>query len=187
VIAPVVSVGLPASVAALVGGADCVGFSGSRSVVPVCVASVCAVVPASALVAVGCAGGVDAAVRLLVCGCTVFSASSFPASSRAGSLVLRSVALVRFVASCAPRPGGSVFVVFPSGACPAGLVPSPLTARCFCGLGSGSWASAALAAGLGVPLLVFAPSAPLVRGVPAWGFVSLGADWFSLVPPPSLF
>jgi hypothetical protein len=173
---------VPASVLSLVGGAGVVGFSGSRSVVPACVGAVCGAVSPRALVGVGCASGVDAVVRALVLGCSVFSASSFSASSFSGRLVLRSVALVRFVASASGRSGGGVFVVFPSVACPAGLVPSSSSSVCFRGLGSGSWASAAFAAGLGVPLLVFSPV-----GVPAWGFSSLGGGWFLLSPSPSLF
>lgn len=173
---------VPASVLALVGGAGAVGFSGSRSVVPACLGSVCAAVSPRALVAVGCAGGVDAAVRVSVLGASVFSAASFSASSWAGRLVLRSAAVVRFVASASSRAGGSVFVVFPSAVCPAGLVPSPVVSACFAGFGSGSWASAAFAAGLGVPLLVFSPV-----GVPSWGFVSFGSGWFLLPASPSLF
>lgn len=173
---------VPASVLALVGGAGAVGFSGSRSVAPSCVGVVCSAVSPRALVGVGCASGVDAVVRASVCGCSVFSAASFSASSWAGRLVLRSAAVVRFVASASLRAGGAVFVVFPSAVCPAGLVPSSVVSACFAGFGSGSWASAAFAAGLGVPLLVFAP-----LGVPAWGFASLGAGWWLLSPSPSLF
>jgi hypothetical protein len=178
---------VPASVLAIVAGAGAVGFSGSRTIgagsaVPECVATVCAAVSPRALVSVGCAAGVDSLVRSLVCGASVFRASSFSASSFVGRLVLRSAAVVRFVAACG-RP--SVFVVFPSSACPAGLLPSPVVSRCFRGLGSGSWASAAFAAGLGVPLLVFSPSDSL--GVPAWGFAPLGSGWFLLAPPPALF
>jgi len=179
---------VPASVLALVGGAGAVGFSGSRSVAPSCVGVVCSAVSPRALVGVGCASGVDAVVRASVCGCSVFSAASFSASSWSGRLVLRSAAVVRFVASASSRRhrndglGGAVFVVFPSAVCPAGLVPSSVVSACFAGFGSGSWASAAFAAGLGVPLLVFAP-----LGVPSWGFVPLGAGWFVLSPSPSLF
>jgi hypothetical protein len=173
---------VPASVLALVGGAGAVGFSGSRSVAPSCVGVVCSAVSPRALVGVGCASGVDAVVRASVCGCSVFSAASFSASSWSGRLVLRSAAVVRFVASASSRAGGAVFVVFPSAVCPAGLVPSSVVSACFAGFGSGSWASAAFAAGLGVPLLVFAP-----LGVPSWGFVALGAGWWLLSPSPSLF
>ena len=171
---------VPASVLALVGGAGAVGFSGSRSVVPPCLGAVRAAVSPSALVGVGCASGVDGFVRGAVLGASVFRASSFSASSWAGRLALRSAAVVRFVAGASARAGGAVFVVLPSGACPAGLVPSPSSSVCFRGLGSGSWASAALAAGLGVPLVVFAPF-----GVPSWGFSSLGAGWFLLPASPS--
>lgn len=178
--APVSScgVGLPPSVVALVAGARSVAFSGSRSVVPPVLASVLALVSPRAFVAVGCASGVDAAVRSSVCGCSVFSASSFAASSWAGRLALRSAAVVRAGAGRSP----ALVLVFPSGACPRGLAPSPSVSACFAGFGSGSWSSAAFAAGLGAPLLVFSPV-----GVPAWGFASLGAGWWLLSPSPSLF
>ncbi|TAE23039.1 MAG: hypothetical protein EAZ92_15145 [Candidatus Kapaibacterium sp.] len=171
-------VGLPPSVVALVAGARSVAFSGSRSVVPPVLASIVACVSPRAFVAVGCASGVDAAVRASVVGCSVFSAASFAASSWAGRLALRSAAVVRAGAARSP----ALVVVFPSGACPRGLSPSPSVSGCFSGLGSGSWSSAAFAAGLGAPLLVFSPV-----GVPSWGFSSLGGGWFLLSPSPSLF
>ena len=168
-----------ASVLSLVAGASALAFSGSRSVVPPVLAPVLAVVPSRAFVAVGCASGVDALVRASVCGCTVYSARSFAASSYVARLVLRSAAVV---AAVAPR-AGSLVVVFPSAACPSGLVPSPVVSRCFRGLGSGSWATAALAVGSGASVLVFSPF-----GVPSgWGFVALGFGWFVVAPPPSLF
>jgi hypothetical protein len=175
---------VPASVLALVAGAGAVGFSGSRSVVPACLSAVCGAVSPSAFVAVGCARGVDCAVRSLVVGASVFSASSFAASSWAGRLVARSAAVVAAcVAAGSGRAGGSLFVVFPSSACPSGLVPSASVSRCFRGLGSGSWASAALAAGSGASVLVFSPF-----GVPSgWGFSPLGGGWFLLSAAPSLF
>ena len=177
------SASVPASVLALVAGAGAVGFSGSRSVVPACVGAVCAAVSSSAFVAVGCARGVDCAVRSLVLGACVFSASSF-AGSPVARLVARSAAVVgACVGAGSGRSGGSLFVAFPSSACPAGLVPSASVSRCFRGLGSGSWASAALAAGSGASVLVFSPF-----GVPSgWGFSPLGGGWFLLSAAPSLF
>lgn len=83
-------------------------------------------------------------------------------------LAARSAALVSAVAAS----GGSL-VVFAGGPCPAGVVPS----RAWPGGGSGSWASAALAAGLAVPLSVFwCAAGPAV--LPAWP----GGSWS---PAPS--
>jgi hypothetical protein len=177
-LASVVGSVLPPSVVALVAGARSLAFSGSRSVVPSVLAPVLSLVSPRAFVAVGCASGVDAAVRSGLEGACVFRAASFSASSWSARLALRSAAVVRAGSGRSP----SLVVVFPSSVCPAGLVPSSSPSLCFRGLGSGSWASAAFAAGLGVPLLVFAP-----LGVPAWGFAALGAGWFVLSPSPSLF
>jgi len=64
-----------------------------------------------------------------------------------GRLAQRSAALVRAVA-CA---GGGGLVAFPAAACPTGLVP----AATWRSSGSGTWSSLALAAGLGLPVVVF--------------------------------
>jgi hypothetical protein len=45
-------------------------------------------------------------------------------------------------------------VAFPECACPSCVIPSATVARCFCGGGSGTWATAALAAGLGATVYV---------------------------------
>lgn len=154
--------------------ASVVGFSGSRSVP--CVESVRAVrsalaaVGAGVPVSVGCAGGVDALVRSLCPGARVFSVSAVGFSGR-GAFAARSAACVQSVAV----PGG-VWVSFPSGACPVGLLPSASASRCFSGFGSGSWASLAFAAGLGVACLVFLP--PGVVAPAGWGFVAGGGGWF---------
>jgi hypothetical protein len=127
-----------------------VGFSGARSAsscpssLPGLVASS---LPASVSVLVGCQRGVDAAVRAARPAAQVFSAAAFPGAGR-GAFAARSSALVRSVASA-----GGCLVVFPSGPCPAGVQPS----RRFSGRGSGSWGSAAMALGLGCPVLVCAP------------------------------
>lgn len=112
------------------------------------------------MVAVGCASGLDAIVRDICPDAMVFRASSFSK----GALVSRSCECVRTVAASGTGCG---WVSFPCCACPDDLSPSPVDSLCFCGSGSGSWASAALAAGLGVPLVVF--NVPL-SGLPArWG------------------
>lgn len=159
--------------------ASCVGFSGSRSVP--CAASASAVrravaaVGAGVPVSVGCAGGVDALVRSLCPDARVFSVASVGFSGR-GAFAARSAACVRSVAVA-----GGVWCSFPGGACPAGLFPSASAARCFSGFGSGSWASLALAIGLGVPCLLFLP--PGVSAPAGWGFVAGGGGWFFCPAP----
>ncbi|MEG4327904.1 hypothetical protein [Microcoleus sp. herbarium5] len=165
---------LPSSVLELISAAPAVGFSGSRSFVPYSVELVAAAVPAGASVFVGCARGVDAAVRGFCPGARVFSASSFGVGR--GSFAARSVAVVRAVQSA-----GGVWVSFPSGSCPPGLAPSASSSRAFSGSGSGSWASLAFAAGLGLPCLVWCFAPPVV-----WGFVSVGGGWwFRSAPVPA--
>jgi hypothetical protein len=92
----------------------------------------------------------------------VFSAAAFAGLGRA-AFAARAAALVRAVAASGPGCG---VVVFVAGPCPAGLVPSPSSSRCWGGFGSGSWSEAAFAAGLGLPVVVFlcGPAASL----PAW-------------------
>jgi hypothetical protein len=168
---------LPSAVSELLSSAPAVGFSGSRSVVPAACAEV---VPAvSSPVFVGCARGVDAAFRAAFPSARVFSAASF--GSGRGSFAARSSALVR-----ALHLSGGVLVSFPSpGSFPSGLVPSPSSSRCFSGLGSGSWATLALAVGLGVPCAVFLGSGSVPAGfsVPSvWCARSVGGGWWVCQP-----
>jgi hypothetical protein len=145
--------------------ASAVGFSGSRSSVPSgCCGAASLVVP-GVPVFVGCAPGVDEFFRSYFPSATVLSASSFGVGR--GSFAARSVACVRALGS------GGLWVSFPSSACPAGLSPSASSSRCFCGAGSGTWASLAFAAGSGLPCLVFGFAPPS-----GWGFVSLGGGWW---------
>lgn len=159
--------------------AAAVGFSGSRSVP--CAESVAAVrravaaVGAGVPVSVGCASGVDELVRSLCPRARVFSVAEVGFSGR-GAFARRSQLCVESVAV----PGG-VWVSFPGGACPAGLLPSASLSRCFSGFGSGSWASLALAAGLRVPCLLFLP--PGVAAPAGWGFVAGGGGWFFRAAP----
>lgn len=142
-----------------------VGFSGSRRLpppfAPVVSGVVASVLAGGRSVAVGCAAGADAFVRAAAPSAAVFSASAF--GSGRSAFARRSVALVRAVSVGGP---GSGLVVFPAAPCPAGLVPSARSSACFCGLGSGSWASAAFAAGLGLPVLVFPCG---FSALPPWG------------------
>ena len=169
-------VGLPAAVLSVLSQAGAVGFSGSRSAVPAVVPAVAAAVASLRCpVFVGCARGVDAAFRGFFPGASVLAASSF--GSGRGSFAARSAACVRAVAVAGAGSAGSflggLWVSFPSGPCPSGLLPSASSSRAFCGSGSGSWASAAFAVGSGLPVLVFGWAPPA-----GWGFVSLGGGWW---------
>jgi len=175
---------LPLCVSALVQSSVApLGFSGSRSAVPPVLSSVlCLLARSSCPVFVGCAGGVDGSVvaglgRSGSARLRVFRV----AGAGRGLLAARSVAFVRALSAA----GGSL-LSFPSGACPAGLVPSSSPSRCFTGYGSGSWASLALAVGLGGPCSVFLGLAPTPSGrsVPVlpprgWGLASLGFGWWA--------
>jgi hypothetical protein len=83
---------------------------------------------------------------------------------------------------------GGLWAAFPASPCPAGLVPSGQSSRCFCGTGSGTWASLAFAVGLGLPCLVFLPSG--IAAPSGWGLQPVGGGWFHFAPAivqPSLF
>ena len=159
--------------------APLVGFSGSRSL-PAAFAALVAAVVGSVLasgraVLVGCASGADAFVRAAAPGARVFSAREVSFSGP-GAFAARSAALVRAVAAGGPGSGFAAFVVGP---CPSGVVP----ARAWrAGTPpSGSWSSAALAAGLGLPLFVFwcAPGAPQLPAWPggSWSRVGGSGSW----------
>jgi hypothetical protein len=171
---------LPAFVRSALVCACAVGFSGSRSSVPSAVSLAAAAVapPFGPPIFVGCAGGVDAAFRALLPGASVLRAASF--GSGRGAFAARSVAVVSAVVSAAGSRG--LWVSFPSAACPAGLLPSVSSSRCFCGSGSGSWASLAFAAGSGLPCLVFGFPPPA-----AWGFAPVGGGWFFRGAPVQLW
>ena len=143
-------------VAPLLSGMRSVGFSGSRSPSPLAVSALSALLPSipsvGCRVSVGCAAGVDSVVREFFAGSPsllVFSAKSprFARCGALGALARRSAACVHSVA-----PGGrGLLVVLPSGQCPSAVRPS----RSFRGHGSGSWGSAALAAGLARRVVVW--------------------------------
>jgi hypothetical protein len=165
---------------AFVSGFSVVGFSGSRSLLPCSVSAlrfVAGLVSPSASVSVGCARGADALARSLFPLARVFSVASGCFGPGRGAFAARSIACVRSVA-----PAG-LWVSFPSGPCPAGLLPSSSSSRCFSGLGSGSWASLALAAGLGAACLVFLP--PGVPCPAGFGLRSLGGGWWFRPSAPS--
>lgn len=159
------------------------GVGGSRRPSPCSGASAAAFVaslrgagiPASS-VFTSCGAGAPSLVAAAFPGCQFFSAAA-PAFCGLGSraFAARAAALVRALAA-SPAP---LWVCFPGGACPAGVIPRRSWVSC----GSGSWSECALAAGLGVPVLVFLP----VGVVPpsGWGGWSslgafLGGGWWFL-------
>lgn len=149
--------------------APVVGIGGSRAPGAAslrALGQVLPLIPATAPVYVGCASGIDAAVRSARPGARVFRAGS----SRPGALARRSIRCVRAVAQA-----GGVWVSFPGRACPSGIRPSRSASACFSGGGSGSWASLALAAGLGRPCLVFLPRS--VQPPSSFGLQPLGRGW----------
>ncbi len=128
-------------------------------------------------VAVGCARGLDAIVRQLVPSAWVFNAES----QRPRDLVKRSASLVKAVAA-SEFP---TMLIWPGCKCPRTVCPSKSVSLCFCGGGSGSWATAAFAAGHGVPLFIFGVQ---VQSLPlSWGSWILsgrfGVPSFHLLPP----
>lgn len=154
-----------------------VGFSGSRRPCSVCASALLSFLPsvsAPSVFVCDCVG-VDALVR------SFFPSSRlrlFSVASRVRwAFASRSASFVRSLASV-----GGVLVSFPCRPCPVGLAPSPVVGRCFCGLGSGSWAEICFAVGLGVPVLVFLGSVPApswLRPVSDGWFVSSSVSLFS--------
>jgi hypothetical protein len=101
------------------------------------------------------------------------------------------------VSAVAASGAGCGLVGFVSSPCPAGLFPSPSPSACFSGFGSGSWASLALASGLGLPVVVFPVRTLASAGDPcpalpaSWpgSWLALSGVWsggfrFVPVPPP---
>ena len=107
------------SLSSMVGVFPRVAFSGSRLCGSPAVASCSSflrfVGVGSSSVGVGCARGVDALVRASFPSALVFSVV---AGSGRGGFASRSARLVRWSLA-----GGGCVVAFPSGACPAGVVP----------------------------------------------------------------
>ncbi|MBP5977034.1 hypothetical protein HW132_31020 [Brasilonema sp. CT11] len=163
-----------------------VGFSGARRAPDWsldAMSSAASSVSSGCSVRVGCANGVDLFFRDLPL--AVSSAYRFPraqvfsvAGHHRSDFAARSIACVKSVADDA-----GLWVCFPSSACPPSLIPSSRSSRCFYGSGSGTWASLALAVGLGVPCLVYLGELSLpvgwsispVAGCPGWFSSGLAA------------
>ena len=91
---------------------------------------------------VGCAAGADQVVRQQHPAAQVFTSQG----PRGWQFALRSISMVQALAA-SPSPA---LVVAPGAPCPASVTPSASSGACFNGSGSGTWATAAYAAGLGV-------------------------------------
>ncbi len=108
-----------------------------------------------------CATGLDSAVR----NSPVFQAhvhQVFAAQSQQPRhLVARSAAMAKAVAGS--KSGG--LIAFPGKPCPLTVSPSKTASVCFCGAGSGTWATAALVVGCGGSLWVAGLPA---SDLPAW-------------------
>jgi len=150
----------------LISKAAVVGFSGGRD--RVASGFHLAAENVRGQVFVGCASGLDAAVRSHFPEARVFHAADFGEGRQA--LARRSIAFVNALAVA-----DGLLLAFPSRPCPAGIVPAATSSQCFCGGGSGTWATLAYAIGLGCECLVFLESLP----VPAWGLLEVGAGWWS--------
>jgi len=121
-----------------------------------CVESIVAsVVKSGGTVGVGCASGFDYFVRSAPAFGPGVGSVFRAENSVSYSLVKRSVALVQ-AAAASPQSG---FIGWPNCPCPDKVFPSRSALKCFCGRGSGTWASAALAAGFGLPVYIFGQSA----------------------------
>jgi len=101
---------------------------------------------------VGCASGADLTVRQCHSNPQVFTA----AGRQGYQLARRSAAMVQAL-SQSPAPA---LVVAPGQPCPASVAPSSSSGACFNGSGSGTWATTAYAAGLGVPVFVLGGPLP---------------------------
>lgn len=156
------------------------GFSGARSSVPKGCKEAAKLVPENSQVFVGCANGVDAYFRKVFPNAEVSKASDFGIGK--SSFALRSAYVISSV-KC--RHG--LWVSFPDSQCPVDLFPSSEKGCCFCGRGSGTWASLAYALGSGVPCLVYLGNIPRPRG---WELFHIGEGWYGChivanVPSPS--
>lgn len=158
-----------------------VGFTGSRNFSSNYAQFIAPVVhhyqAAGQPIAAGCANGADKIVRQAAPSAQVFMASNYlgPAPAR---LAKRSAAMVRAVS----QSQNPLIVGFTISPCPAAVRPR----GSFFGGGSGTWGTLALAAGLGLPIIVFWPAITWQPTLPAWGnwqpVVVAGQIGFSLHP-----
>ncbi len=165
-----------------------VGFSGSRSPSPAASAALSALlplVPSGARVSVGCARGVDSAVRSFFGASPsllVFSVASGRFGVGRSAFARRSSRCVRSVAA----GSRGLLVALPSApVSPAGVRP----ARTWFAGGSGSWGSVSFALGRGRRVLLWLPSGGLppswsgVSWSAAGAFGSVGGWWLGVAVP----
>jgi hypothetical protein len=119
--------------------------------------------------AVGCAAGADELVRAADPDALVFRVRSGEWGPGLGAYAARSAAMVAAVAASG---AGAGVVGFAGEPCPVRLKPARQAYDCFAGFGSGTWATMALAVGLGLPVVVFWCS-DLPVSLPAWP----GGSW----------
>jgi len=126
--------------------------------------------PASAccvVVSLVCAGGGRVRVALAIGG-----RSRCPAAPQGWQLARRSQRCVEHVAAA-----GGLWLSLPCGPCPSGVAPAAAASACFCGGGSGSWASLAFALGQpGCSALVFCPPAAAWSVPQRFGCSRVGAS-----------
>ena len=164
--------GIPQPVKSLISESACIGFSGSRSAISSSLnvlEEVTKLVPDTTTVIVGCAQGIDKAVRNIFSDAIVFHVSDFGRGR--GAFAARSIACVQRV-----RGSKGAWISFPVDPCPPGLLPSADSSKCFCGKGSGTWASLALAVGLNIPSLVWCPLG--LQPPEEWNLKSIGEGWY---------
>lgn len=80
---------------------------------------------------------------------------------------LRSIRMINTLKQCSVSP---LVLSFPVADTPVGLKPSAKSSDCFCGLGSGTWATTAYAVGLGIDVLI--------SREPNWESERVGKGWY---------
>jgi hypothetical protein len=147
-----------------------IGFSGSRNEIdPVAGNLAAAAVEKGSLVVVGCARGVDEFFRSKFPDAQIYKVDR---SLGKNGFAVRSI-------ECVETVKNGLWVSFPGSACPVSLYPSERPNRCFCGSGSGSWASLAYAIGRNTEVLVYLGSIPAPTG---WGLVQVSDGWYQFQP-----
>jgi hypothetical protein len=152
-----------------------IAFSGSRQGCPQSILDkVAAKIQPDTTILVGCARGVDAQVRAMYPDAVIFRAGQHGGNSYAEKLAFRSAAMVRGVYELR-----GCLVAFPMKSCPS--MVKPCTEWRFAG-GSGTWGTIALAAGLGVPTIIWLP---LGIAAPFWWddrVTQVSSGWFLVLP-----